>query len=54
MEKHVLYGSKLCMAMRKLPEELIPFIIGYILRHYGRYGLAAIVERAWYWRDENV
>ena len=51
MEKHEIFGSKINMLMRKLPEKMIPLIIGYILRQYGRYGLAAIVERAWYWKE---
>lgn len=47
MEKHELYGSKVYMALRKLPAYLIPKIIAYLLRQYNRYGLAELVEACW-------
>lgn len=53
MEKQVLYGSKVYMALMKLPETLIPFVIGYILRQYNRHGLAELVEQGWDWRKEE-
>lgn len=49
MTKAELYGSKVYMALRRLPEALIPGIIGYLLRQYNRHGLAELVEQGWNW-----
>lgn len=54
MTKAELYGSKVCMAMRKLPEDIIPLIIGYVLRKHGKYGLADLVEQGWKWQPQGV
>lgn len=53
MTKAEIYGSKVYMALRKLPEALIPLIIGYLLRQYNRYGLAELVEQGWNWKSEE-
>lgn len=53
MTKAELYGSKVYMALRKLPETLIPGIIGYLLRQYNRYGLAELVEQGWNWKPKE-
>jgi len=54
MAKAQVYGEKVYDALKKLPEEVIPLIIGYILRRYKRYGLAYLVESAWDWKPEAV
>jgi hypothetical protein len=53
MTKAEIYGSKVYMALRKLPEAYIPFIIGYLLRQYERYGLAELVENGWDWKPKE-
>jgi hypothetical protein len=45
--------KKFLTIFRKLPGELIPLVIAYVLRQYGRYGLAEIVEKAWDWLPER-
>ena len=51
MTKEEICGSKVHMALRKIPEHMIPGIIGYLLRQYGRYGLAELVEKGWNWKE---
>ena len=46
-------ASKLHMALRKVPEKHIPYIIGALLRRYERYGLADIVETCWEWKAKE-
>lgn len=46
-------ASKLHMALRKVPEKFIPFIIGALLRKYERYGLADIIETCWEWKADG-
>ena len=53
MTKAEIAGDKIHMALRKIPIELIPFIIGHLLRKYERYGLADIVEYAWNWKSDG-
>jgi hypothetical protein len=53
MTKAEIAGSKIYMAMRKMPEAMVPLIIGHLLRMYKRYGLADIVEAAWNWRKQD-
>jgi hypothetical protein len=34
-------------------DKLIPLILTALLRRYGRYGLAELVEKGWNWREEK-
>lgn len=53
MTKAEIAASKLHMALRKVSEKHIPYIIGALLRKYERYGLADIVETAWSWKSDG-
>lgn len=53
MRKAEFYGLKIYTAMVKIPEALIPGIIANILRRYGRFGLAELVEKGWNWRRND-
>lgn len=53
MTKAEQFGAKVHSALWKLPEALIPLIIGYVLRRYRRYGLAELVEKGWNWKPEE-
>lgn len=53
MTKAEIVGEKLFMALRKVPAQFIPYIIGHMLRRYERYGLAALVEEAWNWKPKE-
>jgi hypothetical protein len=47
-----IVGEKVHAALKKFPERYIPLIIGYLLRQYGRNGLAELVEKGWNWKPE--
>lgn len=44
-----MYGSKLYLILKKLPETIVPAIIAALLRHYDKHGLAELVEQGWDW-----
>jgi len=50
MTKAEIVGNKIFIALRKIDERLMPYIIGYLLRQYKRYGLADLVEMGWNWK----
>lgn len=53
MTKVQIAGDKIVMALRKVPPQFIPYIIGHMLRRYERYGLADLVEMAWDWKPKE-
>ncbi|MDD5287030.1 MAG: hypothetical protein PHD54_14350 [Desulfuromonadaceae bacterium] len=52
MSKTKIAAEKIKNWLKNAPEALMPYIIGELLRQYGRYGLADLVEAGWNWRGE--